>query len=126
MTESITIVRRVDPETLVPGDEVTPDPELPPDEIEYDEQGNPVYDETVSIVSAGWAAAPSFENEDQVTFGSYPVTGMRLYNRSAVDVRPDDVVLFRGERWAVVGDAADWKSPYSGFEGTVIAIAQVS
>lgn len=124
--ERITVRRPVDDYGLAPAEDLAPAPDLLPDDVEYDEQGNPVPREPFEFDSDGWAVAPSFENEDQVTFGTLPVSGLRLYNRSVVDLRPDDEVTVRGNVWKVVGDAASWRSPYSGFEGTVVSVARVA
>lgn len=123
--EQIIIHRPVDAYGLVPSDELTPEPELELAEVVYDEQGQPVPGVPTEFESDGWAVGPSNESEDQTLVGEVPVTVRRLFNRSRVDVRPGDEVTVRGERWKVLGEAADWRSPYSGFEGTVVAVSRV-
>ena len=90
---------------------------------EYDELGNPIFSPPSSTASDGWAVQPASQAEDQETFGAAPVTGLRLFNRSIVDIRLTDEVTVRGDRYKVVGDSAEWVSPFgTGQVGTVVSV----
>jgi hypothetical protein len=77
-----------------------------------DSQGNPIYP-TLEISVAGCAFAPRASDETLDVFGGRVLTGGTVYLPSGTEIRSSDVLVIRGERWLVDGDAGQWTNPFS-------------
>lgn len=69
----------------------------------------------------GAAVAPS-SSTDQVgtsntnTNRQLVITMMSVYGPTGMDVREDDRIRVRSGLWDVIGDKADWRNPFTGWE----------
>ena len=120
--ETITITRIGEPGEILPEPELHPEDDLLPGG--FDAQGNPHRLGPVEVSSAGWYIPGNNGGaEEQVALGESDVMKLRIYNHSAVDVRPTDQVTIRGRVWKVVGDIESWQSPFgSTLGGTAVTL----
>lgn len=72
------------------------------------------------------AVAPRTSNEDTEQGRQGVVVGIAVYAPTGADITPQDRMEVRGEVWEVVGEVADWRSPYTGWRpGIVVNLARM-
>jgi hypothetical protein len=73
----------------------------------------------------GCAVAPHGSTVDNISRNEV-ATSLDVYTPAGVEILPTDRLEVRGEAYEVVGDPADWRSPYSGTQaGLVVNVKRV-
>ena len=80
----------------------------------------PDWSAPVVALAAVAAVEPRHEGETDQTYRQANVVGYRLYHKDALSISRTWRVRVRGEVLNVTGRPADWRSPYTGFSGTVV------
>ena len=93
-----------------------------------DRYGNLVPDwdnpDRLDIPDCGVAPRTSDEETEQGRQGV--IVGITVYAPPGTDILPSDRMEVRGEVWEVVGEVADWRSPYTGWHpGIVVNLRRV-
>lgn len=93
-----------------------------------DRYGNLVRDweqaERLDIPGCGVAPRTSDEETEQGRQGV--IVGIAVYAPPGTDVSPHDRVEVRGEVFEVVGEVADWRSPFTGWTpGIVVNLSRM-
>jgi len=91
-----------------------------------DEYGDPVYTTVDTLLAERAAFDPGGSREPVEVGRTATVTNPKLYFRKQwPDILTTDLVIVRGGVYHVIGDPADWKSPYgSGMGGLVVELEQ--
>ena len=93
-----------------------------------DRYGNLVRDweqaERLDIPGCGVAPRTSDEETEQGRQGV--IVGIAVYAPTGTDITPHDRMEVRGEVWEVVGEVADWRSPFTGWApGVVVNLSRM-
>jgi len=93
-----------------------------------DRYGNLVRDweqaERLDIPGCGVAPRTSDEETEQGRQGV--IVGIAVYAPAGTDISPHDRMEVRGEVYEVVGEVADWRSPYTGWHpGIVVNLSRM-
>jgi len=93
-----------------------------------DEYGNTVESwdapTTVAFVQ-GVGVEPRPSGETFIDSRNAVTSGFTLYMPAGVTVQPEHRVAVRGEVWAVQGDPAEWRNPFTGWSpGSVVQVGR--
>lgn len=80
-----------------------------------DSYGNATYTTTATTVD-DVPVAPRTSGDVTENGRDGQVIGLTIYPSSDVDIQADDVIGVRGGTYRIVGDPADWRSPWSGWD----------
>jgi len=87
-----------------------------------DRYGNLVPDwdnpDRLNISDCGVAPRTSDEETEQGRQGV--IVGIAVYAPAGADILPSDRVEVRGQVWEVVGEVADWRSPFTGWNPGIV------
>lgn len=89
-----------------------------------DAHGNPSYADVEATIEGGWLAPEKDSREPRESGRDAVVTSPALFFPGArPDLRADDKVIVRGEKYEVEGDPSDWRDPFgSDLGGLVVTL----
>jgi hypothetical protein len=92
-----------------------------------DRYGNDTYEDVATELAERAGFDPGGSREPVEVGRDQVVTNPKLYfPDQRPDLREDDAVIVRGERYAIEGDPADWRSPFgSTLGGLVVELQRV-
>lgn len=68
----------------------------------------------------GCGVAPRTTTEEAEQGRQGVVVGIAVYAPTGTDITPHDRMEVRGEVWEVVGEVADWRSPFTGWHPGIV------
>lgn len=89
----------------------------------YSDDTEPDWDNPTSATVSGVAVEPRPSQEPLQDARNATVSGFTLYMPAGTEIGSQNKVTVRGKTYDVLGDAADWRDPFTGWQpGLVVQV----